>query len=491
MLTFNLGPLPLSLAHQDGSLNKTTKSSLLHYIESQVQPTPVTEIPPGSIWIIDAMAMLQELRQTSLPATFGQLADHVLKQLVDLARSIRSETIHFVVDTYRDVSIKNAERGRRGSSGSLMTKIYGEDQRVPQQWKKFLAVGENKAELIRFFFKTWSSRPSAFLKKVHIFVTRDAECHELVDDNGVLVVNEVQDLRCNHEEADTRLLLHAQFATRNHPATSADSASCPIVIKSPDTDVFIIGVAKAKEIGRDLLFHTGRGNNRRTLNLSAINAYLGEDVCNALISFHCFTGCDSVSSFHGKSKAKAYKLMVESAEFKATFQQLGDSFTVNEDKFCELEKFVCHLYGQGCDNVNKARHNMFLMLIKSEARLPPTQDALRQHVKRANYQAAVHHLCLEQTPSIPSPHGHGWKVEDGELNVVWGEQPPAPSSLLELTYCTCKKTNCQMATGKNKGRCSCRQHNVPCTDLCKCTDCQNPMAGESLDEDLDTEDEDV
>ena len=485
MLTFNLGPLPLSLAHQDGSMSKTTKASLLHYIESQVQPVPLTEIPPGSTWIVDAMAMLQELRPSSIPPTFGQLADQVLKQVVDLARSVRGDAIHFVVDTYRNVSIKNTERVRRGSSESLLTKIYGEDQHVPRQWKKFLACGENKAELIRFLFKTWSTRPSSFFHSVHIYVTHDEVCHELAVENGVLVVQEVPSLRCSHEEADTRLFLHALFASRHPSPTSA------IVIKSPDTDVFVIGVAKAKKIESKLLFHTGRGNNRRTLSLSAVSTYLGEDVCNALISFHCFTGCDSVSSFHGKSKAKSYKLMAESAQFKVMFQQLGSSFTIEEDVFSGLERFVCQLYGQECDSVNKARYNMFRLLIKSEARLPPTQDSLRLHIRRANYQAAVHEYCLEQTPDIPSPHGHGWKVEDGGIQIVWGEQPPAPSSLLELTYCTCKKTNCKVPIGKNKGRCSCRQHNVPCTDLCKCTDCENPVDGRFLDEDTDTEDEDV
>ena len=63
-----------------------------------------------------------------------------------------TKEVHFVVDTYRKDSIKNAERGRRSVGDSLLTKIYSADQQVPHQWKKFLECGENKAELIRFFF---------------------------------------------------------------------------------------------------------------------------------------------------------------------------------------------------------------------------------------------------------------------------------------------------------------------------------------------------
>ncbi|XP_071854466.1 uncharacterized protein [Apostichopus japonicus] len=43
-----------------------------------------------------------------------------------------------------------------------------------------------------------------------------------------------------------------------------------------------------------------------------------------------------------------------------------------------------------------------------------------------------------------------------------------------------------------KGRCSCRQHNITCTDLCRCINCQNSaQAGHNMDEeDTDNEDED-
>lgn len=94
MLTYNLGPLPLSLAHQDGSLNKTTNSTLLHSIESQVEPNYVT---PGSTWIVDSMAMLQEFAsififiERNIPPTFGLLADYLLKQLIELAQSFMND----------------------------------------------------------------------------------------------------------------------------------------------------------------------------------------------------------------------------------------------------------------------------------------------------------------------------------------------------------------------------------------------------------------
>ena len=39
--------------------------------------------------------------------------------------------------------------------------------------------------------------------------------------------------------------------------------------------------------------------------------------------------------------------------------------------------------------------------------------------------------------------------------------PTVPDSILQLIRCTCSKNHCA-------GRCSCRQHDMPCTELCKC-----------------------
>ena len=43
----------------------------------------------------------------------------------------------------------------------------------------------------------------------------------------------------------------------------------------------------------------------------------------------------------------------------------------------------------------------------------------------------------------------------------------APESLLKVVKCGCKTTRCI------KGGCSCLVNKLPCTDLCKCTECKN------------------
>ena len=62
------------------------------------------------------------------------------------------------------------------------------------------------------------------------------------------------------------------------------------------------------------------------------------------------------------------------------------------------------------------------------AQLPPCEDTLKQHTRRANYKAAIWRQSLVNSPEIPnSSQGHGWTTsEDGSLviNLMAGSQLP-------------------------------------------------------------------
>ena len=102
-------------------------------------------------------------------------------------------------------------------------------------------------------------------------------------------------MNSTQEEADTRLYLHAAYAAR----TCSD-----VIIVSPDTDVLVIGVSLQPLIAAHLYFHTGKGADLRTIDIKAIQESIGDDVSQALIGLHCFTGCDSVSAFYGRERRK-------------------------------------------------------------------------------------------------------------------------------------------------------------------------------------------
>ena len=73
VLTYSLGPFPLSLSTEMGTLHKTQKSKLMMAIESDVQDQAVDNIPEGNAIILDGMALIQATKR--LPSSFGEFAE--------------------------------------------------------------------------------------------------------------------------------------------------------------------------------------------------------------------------------------------------------------------------------------------------------------------------------------------------------------------------------------------------------------------------------
>ena len=83
-------------------------------------------------------------------------------------------------------------------------------------------------------------------------------------------------------------------------------------------------------------------------------------------------------------------------------------------------------------SINLSRYNLFQMGSVMESSMPPNKDALCLHVKRANYQAAIYKRALDPHPAVPSPHGHGWKINGDDISIHWMDLPPAPNSVMEF-----------------------------------------------------------
>ena len=106
----------------------------------------------------------------------------------------------------------------------------------------------------------------------------------------------VPELTCDHEEADTRLILYAcHAANAGHPV---------VVVDSPDTDVAALMCAHASSINSWLLFKTGTRQALRCQHhyFSQISSKLGPSFCRALPGLHTLTGRDSTSAFVGRGK---------------------------------------------------------------------------------------------------------------------------------------------------------------------------------------------
>lgn len=201
---------------------------------------------------------------------------------------------------------------------------------------------------------------------------------------------------------DTRMLLHANHASQNGYQTTD--------IVSEDTEDKEDQLPPLSEIWNS------ESNKVQYINISNLAQLLGDDLCDALIGVHAFTGCDSVSAFAGRGKLNAPKLVKGNRTFQESFKSLGTSWDVSEELYSNMESFVCRMYAplsSVCD-VNDLRYLLFCTKrgeVESSL-LPPCRDCLKLHIQRANYQAAVWRHCLERQPDILEPKGHGWTTDD-------------------------------------------------------------------------------
>ena len=66
---------------------------------------------------------------------------------------------------------------------------------------------------------------------------------------------------------------------------------------------------------QNCIFIDVRGKSS-TVALCQIYQHFGKDVCDALIGFHCISGCDIVSSFHGIGKKRAFATMKSNKKYQ-------------------------------------------------------------------------------------------------------------------------------------------------------------------------------
>lgn len=423
VLSYPLSPVPWALATADNVPNKTDKSKLMHKLE--VEPVGFPATNEISAYIIDGNALLQSI--SNLPTTFGELADRIFFMLP------KSKRVDYVSDVYSDISIKAVERKRRGITDEFIVK--GPSTRIPKDWKGFLSNNQNKTILTKLLLELWKLPKYAnSLQNRQLYFVSDEECFCLTSTDGLTTeCVKVEELCSSQEEADTRIILHCFHASTN-------SSSGNIIVRSPDTDVFILLLYYAVEFSPNhtLLMDTGLGNKRRIINMSHVLENCGREKSIALPSLHAFSGCDTVSSFTRKGKITVLKILNKYPEFASSFSQLGSSLDIQSRLFSELETFVCRLYGNStCNEVNKLRYEMAMQRgFKSGldlSLLPPCKASLDMHIKRANYQSFIWKKAHIGFVSMPLPMAHGWQMKDNELECTWSEDDNIlPQELVDL-----------------------------------------------------------
>lgn len=132
-------------------------------------------------------------------------------------------------------------------------------------------------------------------------------------------VDILQELRSDHEEADTRMILHASHVS---------STNKRIVIQSPDTDVAVLATYAFERIHcNELWFKTVVKDKVRFIPIHLVSGKLGINICTTLLGFPALTDCDSTSGLFNVSKKKEWKAFLKDEIAHDHIGNLGTSIS--------------------------------------------------------------------------------------------------------------------------------------------------------------------
>ena len=156
---------------------------------------------------------------------------------------------------------------------------------LPRNFKQFLSNLRNKSNFVKVLlseFEKWFSRDISNTKEVYLGLLDSKTQHIPYREK-----KEIGSLRCDHEEADSRIFVYGHYTGKNY------SHITRMIIKSPDTDVAIIACYQAYNalnMFSEIWFETGTSSNLRYIPVHEITIDLGATISNILAIFHCLTG---------------------------------------------------------------------------------------------------------------------------------------------------------------------------------------------------------
>ena len=168
------------------------------------------------VYIKDEMAMVQMMKSDGAN-TFGELACKYYASIAASLLQSNCNELHVVFDQQWESPIKGGKRTRRGSSSSVEVHIHGPSRPILKPWAKYIVNAQNKVNLCDFVTTTMShlGRENMAIGKKRMIGggLKDGERTVCITDT---TCEDLEELRSNYEEVDTRLLLNAKD---HHPVS--------------------------------------------------------------------------------------------------------------------------------------------------------------------------------------------------------------------------------------------------------------------------------
>ena len=398
---------PLSIATTEGMLRQGEKASLRNFLISQ--SSGVCEKPPtNAAWIVDGMAAVRSFKAKQ---TYREWIDSLLIFLRPPKDSMPA-SVAMINDNYAIKSVKDCTRIKRGNPG-IAAQVQAVDQHMLQgtQWQEFLHNKENKQQLVQLICNYVTSEAKQDLELPFIITAADQTYQ--VKGNEVTAM-----FQCNHEEADTRLVLHAILAEKD------------VVVVAKDTDVLVLMIWAfvALQIKHKWFL---KYDASKYVDIESVCIFLGKDLSLALPAVHALTGCDTTSYFFGAGKVKILQKLLKGPDKLNLLTSLGQERKLGLVDVEKVKEFIhATVYnGKKGETYVETRIRIYKdMKTKTSSRVPPDPDSVIQAIFRCHYQAYCWYRChLVELPLIPlEDNGWKWDEERDVLMPHWftGRQMP-------------------------------------------------------------------
>ncbi|CAC5418643.1 unnamed protein product [Mytilus coruscus] len=236
--------LPRALCDAEGIPEKGQKATAANvfkniYYDAFLLQVPKAPVSSKTTVIIDGMFIINTSPLAS-HQTFGDYGEFLFNRwIIKYYNQYTANEVHLLFDdpNRNGVSPKDIERTRRNTvvQEPVVRTCISSDTPLLSNWRNFIAVRHQKRLLVNFLSEYFLSLSLTFFSTNQCCFVTAGGFDDDRKDRAISILNgQVVDYDLasgNHEEADTRVWLHASV-------TTADQ----VIIYSPDTDVFFIGL---------------------------------------------------------------------------------------------------------------------------------------------------------------------------------------------------------------------------------------------------------
>lgn len=474
VLQFPICSRPVFLLEKDKLfLKKAKKSDLMNALLANLMNCDIIVGEDGTCptvksdaTVIDFMAVVRRLTSVDTSSTFGSLCQYLLNMM--LSYGSESKEVHVILENYKELSPKGAERLRRaGEHVGRICEVLADEQQLPD-WGDFYSRTENKTSFQNFFVdycirKYTSAKPLYLAGGIE---SDPDKCTVIMSGES----SEGKEYRASHEEADDRMMLSIQKIYLNTLKKGT------VTVYSPDTDIFVVLLYHIRNTWQGLNLYLLKSGSRKITkksqkelyHLNLINDRVEGYVIDQLPAAHSLTGCDTVAKVG--TKLSLLKTLETDEDLLTYFGKEG----LDHDMITDAEQFLVKVVNKkydSCLTFNELRVKLYHQSKdKKFVELPCSSAAIQENIKRAYMQTR----CWLDAPFLNAadwldPCDYGYTACP-EMNTIEpclfsGFQRPQAVPEPCITCKTCAKRTCP-----------CRVANVACNDFCGCSEhvCKNP-----------------